>query len=361
MAFCDQLARFEADQFAVRLNNINNIEAVVEMVTKIKSMLEEPFTINNQKVTITVSIGVSLYPVDGQDAQSLMKNANIALVAARKSGANSFQFCTPEMTTKAMERISLENDLRTALSKHEFELNYQPIIELPFMRIKGMEALLRWNRNGKVVAPKDFISITEFTNLIVPIGAWIIHKACQQGKIWSFINPRPMFISVNISVVQFKHKSILDTLRAALKESQFDPECLKLEITESMIMDDVKSSIKIMHQIKDMGVKISIDDFGTGYSSLSYLSKLPIDYLKIDQSFVRDMMNDKHDAAIVKTIIDLADNLGFGVIAEGVETEEQLSFINKLGCNEIQGYYFSRPMKVEEASEYIKKNNDIKT
>jgi len=351
----DQVARFGADQFAILLNNINDTEQVIEFVTKLINVLANPFIINNQELTITSSIGVSIYSKDGTDAQTLMQNANVALSAAQDAGGNSFQFCTPSMTAKVKERMILENDIHSALVNNEFVLNYQPIIELPFKRIKGMEALIRWQKHDNVIYPNDFIPITEKSHLIIPIGEWVIRTACEQGKIWQTLSKHPMSMSVNLSPVQFQDTNIINILSDALKQSLFDPSCLKLEITETAIMADVQQSINILHEIKNMGIQISIDDFGTGYSSLNYLKQLPIDYIKIDRSFIVDMTNNKSDAAIVKTIIELAHNLGFKVIAEGVETEEQLIIINELGCFEIQGYYFSRPMTVSDATEYIKK------
>jgi len=349
----DQVARFGADQFAIYLNKINDLEQVIEFVSKVIKVLVEPFMVNNRELNITASIGVSIYPKDGADAQRLMQNADVALSAAQDAGGNCFQFCTPSMTAKVKEQMILENDIHSALANNEFVLNYQPIIELPFKRIKGMEALIRWHKYGNIIYPDAFIPIIEKSRLIVPIGEWIIRTACEQGKIWQALAKRPIFMSVNLSTIQFQYSDIVKVLANVLKQSLFDPSCLKIEITETAIMADVHKSINILREIKNMGMQISIDDFGIGYSSLNYLKQLPIDYIKIDKSFISDMISDKNDAAIVKTIIELAHNLGFKVIAEGVETEEQLSFVNQLGCFEVQGFYFSKPMSAADASKYI--------
>lgn len=350
----DNIARFGADQFAIIFSDLQSSDEINKLVVDVNNAMSQPFIINGQNLNVTISIGVSVYPDDSEDVDSLMKNANIALNRAKESGRGSFKFSTSDMTTKAKKRISIENDLHSALSKNEFLLYYQPIIENPSMIIRGMESLLRWKQHGMIISPYDFIGVAERTHLIIPIGEWIINTACLQCKAWQQIVDEPVFVSVNISPIQFRHSSIIDTLANAMRTSKLDPDCLKVEVTETAVMDDVQNSIKILSKIKDMGIKICIDDFGTGYSSLSYLRNLPIDYIKIDQSFVREVGTNANDAAIVKTIINLADNLGYNVIAEGVETEEQLDFLTKLGCSEIQGYYFSRPISSEDALEFLR-------
>lgn len=354
---CDQdnLARFGSDQFALFINNIELVEEVTEFVQKINAIFNQAFEIDGQHMHLGVCIGISFYPEDGEDVQTLMRNANIALNHAKQSGASAFEFCTVDMTAKAKKRINIENDLRDAIKNKEFLLYYQPIVDSRSMIVKGFESLLRWRHHGVLISPSDFVPVAEQTQLIVPIGEWIITTACNQVKIWNNANDsnEPVFVSVNISQIQFNYGNVLPFLINILQETKINPSCLKVELTESAIMGDVQKSIKLLEKIKELGVKISIDDFGTGYSSLNYLRNLPIDYLKIDQSFVRTMLVNSNDAAIVKTIINLAHNLSYTVIAEGVETHDQLKYLASMGCYLIQGYYFSRPLISEEATEFL--------
>lgn len=350
----DNIVRFRDAQFAVVLIDFWKIEDIIDFVEELNNTMIEPFIVREHRINVSFNVGVGLYPEDGDSVASLIRSADIALYDSKKSGANSLQFCTNNMTALAKKRVGIENDLREALTKQEFFLSYQPIVEIPSMVVIGFESLIRWRKNGKIVSPSEFIHIIEETLLIVPIGEWILHTACVQCKSWQDIFKRPIVISVNVSTIQLRHSSIIDVLTDVLQKSKLDPSCLKLEITESAIMSDAMQVIKILHRIKDMGIKIAIDDFGTGYSSLNYLKQLPIDYLKIDQSFVVNMLNNHSDAAIIKTIISLAENLGYKVIAEGIETEEQLNFITNLGCVEIQGYYFGAPMESDEVIEFLK-------
>jgi EAL domain-containing protein (putative c-di-GMP-specific phosphodiesterase class I) len=258
-----------------------------------------------------------------------------------------------DLNARAKKRVQMESDLRSALASDEIFLMYQPIVDATQMLTTGFEALARWSKNGKLISPAEFIPLAEKTNLIIPIGEWIMRAACLQCKEWQTKTDRPVFVSVNISPVQFKHNVVIDLVTSVLNETQLDPSCLKIEVTEGMLVENTHKSINTLRAIKDMGVKISIDDFGTGYSSLNYLRQLPVDFLKIDQSFVRKMTTNANDAAIVKTIIDLAHNLNYKVIAEGVETQEQLNFLTTLGCYNIQGYYFSQPLPVAEATAFL--------
>jgi diguanylate cyclase (GGDEF)-like protein/PAS domain S-box-containing protein len=349
----EKLGRF-GPQFAIILNEIDKIEDVNVFIDKILECIAEEFSIQDQILKIQFNIGIALYPSDGHDVNSLMRSASIALTSAKNIGGGSVQFCTAELKERAKSRIKIESDLHSALENQEFFLYYQPIIEIPNLITNGFESLIRWNKNGRVINPMDFILIAEKTHLIIPIGEWIIRTACEQCKLWQKDGASPVSVSVNISPVQFKHSGVIDILNSVLQDTGLDPGCLKVEITESAIMDNAQKSIDVLKQIKDMGIKISIDDFGTGYSSLNYLRHLPIDFLKIDQSFVRNMTNDTNDAAIVKTIIELADNLGYKVIAEGVETQAQLNFLSTLGCHFIQGYYFSKPLLAADATEFLK-------
>ncbi len=350
----EKLGRF-GPQFAVILNGVDDISDVDVFIEKVLTCTLDDFSIQDQNLKLHLNIGISLYSEDDPDVNSLMRGASIALTSAKEIGGGAVRFCTPELKERAKSRIRIESDLHSALNNNEFSLCYQPIVEMPSLTTIGFESLIRWNKNDRVISPIDFINIAEKTRMIIPIGEWIIRTACEQCKLWQQHSDRPVSVSVNISPVQFKNGGVIDVLSSALQESNLDPSCLKVEITESTIMDNAQKSIDVLKHIKAMGIKISVDDFGTGYSSLNYLRHLPIDFLKIDRSFVTNMTSDVNDAAIVKTIIELADNLGYNVIAEGVETQAQLNFLSTLGCHFIQGYYFSKPLLPDEATEFLKK------
>jgi diguanylate cyclase (GGDEF)-like protein/PAS domain S-box-containing protein len=352
----ENVCRYGGDQFALILDQPTKVEEITDFFNQLNNASADSFNVKGEKLNIQFNVGVSLYPEDGNDKETLLKNASIALTKAKKFGRGSLQFCTNDMTSRAKKRIRTENELREALDKNEFLLYYQPVVEIPSLIITGFEALIRWSKNGQIIPPTEFISIIEDTHLIVPIGEWALTTACTQANEWQKTMGRPIAMSVNISSVQFTHSNILASIQGILTATQLEPHCLKVEITESEIMNDVQRSVKILNSIKALGVKISIDDFGTGYSSLSYLRQLPIDYLKIDRSFVINMVDNPNDAAIVRTIVALANNLGYKIIVEGIETEEQLNFINQLGNFEIQGYYFGRPMPKDEATEFLKQN-----
>lgn len=343
----DKLARFSTDEFAIIIEDLASADDVTRDAEKIIAAMAKPFTIDSQKVNITVNIGVSVYPDNSQDRNSLLKSASMALNAAKEVGVEVFQFCSNEMAARANRRIQLEMGLREAIENNELFLNYQPIVDTRTNEIIGAESLIRWKKWDNLISPQEFIPIAEKTHLIIPIGEWILHTACQQAKQWQTINPN-FIISVNISPVQFKHVDIVKLLANLLQQTGIPPASLKIEVTEGVLMDNVQQSINTLRKVKDMGINVSIDDFGTGYSSLNYLRHLPIDYLKIDQSFVRNMRSNKKDQAIVKTIIDLASNLGYKVIAEGVEDKEQKDMLLELGCYIVQGYYYSRPVADNE-------------
>ncbi len=347
----DNLARFSTDEFAVMMTNIQNPEQATSAAENIIDDLSDIFVINQQRVSITTNVGISFYPENSEDLNSLLKSASMALSAAKESGVSTYQVCTSEMATKANRRVRIEADLRDALEKSEFFLNYQPIVDSRGDRVMAVESLVRWKNDDVFVSPLEFIPIAERTHLIIPLGEWILRTACLQAKKWQSI--APVIVSVNISPVQFKHVDIVALLDKILKETNLPTNCLKIEITESVLMDNIQQSISILRKIKDMGIKISIDDFGTGYSSLNYLRHLPIDYLKIDQSFIRNVTTNANDAAIVKTIIELAKNLGYKTIAEGVESKDQITFLGQLGCYDIQGYYYSKPVGVTEINKYL--------
>lgn len=351
----DTVARFAGDEFALLLMQITRTEDVariaqrtedaVEVAQSILRVLEPPFVSGQHELYLTASIGIGLYPDDGGDSQTLLKNAGSALYRAKEQGGNNYQFYTADMNAKALKRLALENSLRHALERDEFALHYQPQVDISSGQIVGMEALLRWQHPELgLVCPSDFIPLAEDTGLIVPIGEWVLHTACAQNKKWHEEGWPSMRISVNLSARQFEQLQLVEIITEALSETGLAPEQLELELTESAIMKNTETAIETLHRIKKTGVRIAIDDFGTGYSSLSYLKQLPIDVLKIDRSFVCESTTAPDDAAIVMAIIGLAHTLNLKVIAEGVETEEQLAFLRLLKCDEIQGYLCSRPL-----------------
>jgi EAL domain-containing protein (putative c-di-GMP-specific phosphodiesterase class I) len=311
----------------------------------IMDAVAQPLPHAGHEFFLTCSLGVAVYPADGADAEALTKHADIAMYRAKELGRNTFQFYTPAMNERTLERLSLEADLRQALERGEFELHYQPQVALHGGRIVGMEALLRWNhpRLGQI-APGRFIGLAEEMGLIVPIGAWAMREACAQTRAWQLAGLGELRVAVNLSARQFAQKGLLQAVADVLQSTGLEARFLDLELTESMVMSDVEHAIAILRNLKGLGIHISIDDFGTGYSSLSYLRRFPIDVLKIDQSFVNDISVDADDAAIVESIISLAHSLRLSVVAEGVETAEQLAFLRAHGCEQMQGYFFSRPL-----------------
>ncbi len=345
----DTVSRQGGDEFAVILADVAAEEDVTLVTRKILHAMSEPFNVEGHELFVTCSIGIALYPKDGEDGQTLLKNADAALYRAKDMGRNNSQFYTAEMNVKAMERLMLENSLRHALERREFLVYYQPRVDLRSGEITGMEALVRWQHPEQgLVSPARFIPVAEECGVIVPLGEWVLRTACAQNKAWQRAGLKPVCVAVNLSARQFRQQDLVAVVAGILKETDLDPAYLELEITESLIMQNVEATIDTLTRLKAMGVRFAIDDFGTGYSSLSYLKRFPIDMLKIDQSFVRDITTDPDDAAIAKTIISMAHDMGLTVIAEGVETEEQKAFLRLRQCDEMQGYFFSRPVPAEE-------------
>jgi len=306
-------------------------------------------SVDGSELHVTASIGISVYPDDGNNAESLIKHADVAMYQAKESGCRSYRFFKPEMNVKAVERQSLEQDLRNALDRRELTLHYQPIVNLKSGSITGAEALLRWTQLTRgPVPPAVFIPVAEDSGLILPIGAWVLREACTQGKAWADAGLCPLTISVNVSALQIRSDSFLANIVDILHETGLDPGSLNIEMTESGLMERAKFGSSILTSLRDRGIQVSIDDFGTGYSSLSYLRKLPIDALKIDQSFVRQISTTPDDTSIVSAIISMGRSLKLKVVAEGVESAEDVAFLHKQECDEAQGYYFSRPIPVEE-------------
>lgn len=351
----DTVARLGGDEFVVILASMASEDEAWMVSQKILKLMTEPFTIEAHELFVTCSIGIALYPKDGDDAKTLLQSADGALYLAKNKGRNNAQFCTAEMNAKALERLTLESELRQAINRQEFLLHYQPRVDMVSGEITGMEALVRWQHPVQgLLYPTKFIPVAEESGLIVPLGEWVLRTACEQNKAWQLAGLKPVSIAVNLSARQFKQQDLVEIVTRILKETELDPSYLELELTESMVMQNVEAAIATLNQFKVIGVKLSIDDFGIGYSSLNYLKHFPIGFLKIDQSFVRDITTNRDDAIIAKIIISMAHDLGLRVIAEGVETEEQKSFLCSHRCDEMQGYFFSMPLPAEEFETLLK-------
>lgn len=342
------VSRQGGDEFTILLPGIKEEQEVVEAIDSIVEAFVEPFELLDHEIYVKTSIGISLYPDHGETAEILIKNADTAMYKSKEISGNSYHFFSEGMDTRTFESIKLENSLYRAMEQGELVLYYQPQINYPDNTLVGVEALLRWNHPHKgMIAPDQFIPIAEETALIVPIGEWALREACRQLKQWQD-QGFPLFsISVNLSVRQFAQSNLFDTVKSVLQEAGLSPEYLRVELTENLIIKNTELTLKTMKQLKDIGIKIAIDDFGTGYSSLGYLKNLPIDTLKIDKSFLQDIVTDEDNAAITDTIITLAHNLNLSVIAEGVETEQQVEFLSARNCCLMQGYYFSKPMTAQ--------------
>ncbi|MES2151197.1 MAG: EAL domain-containing protein [Pseudomonadota bacterium] len=352
----DTVARLSGDEFVVILSEHPEQRLAVDVVQRLMDAVAQPVLLGGKEFFVTCSVGVAVFPTDGAPAESLIEHADIAMYRAKKLGRNNFQFYTPAMNEEAQERVRIEGALRKALERNEFVLHYQPQVELASGRIVGMEALLRWQHPELgMVAPNRFIGVAEETGLIVPIGAWVMRSACAQNRAWQDAGLAPLKVAVNLSARQFGAPGLIDDVQAVLADTGLAASLLEIELTESLFMSDVGQAVELLHGLKALGVGLSIDDFGTGYSSLSYLSHFPIDVLKIDRSFVADIQRDANDAAIVASIIALAHNLKLAVIAEGVETAEQLAYLRRHGCDQMQGYYFSRPLPAAEFARLLER------
>src|SRR5450830_174510 len=342
----DTLARLGGDEFAlILLPEEGARRPAAEQLQRVLASLDKPVLLDDKEQFIAASAGVAVYPDDGTEPTVLMERADIAMFRAKELGGDNYKFYTRAMREQLGERVQIESALRRALERHEFVLYYQPQVDIGTGRIVGMEALIRWQHPEMgMVAPTRFIGVAEETGLIVPIGAWVLRSACQQLRTWQCEGRRNLRVAVNVSARQMAEQGFVGSVADTLGEAGIEPSCLELELTESLVMNDVEHAVTVMHELKRLGVKLAIDDFGTGYSSLVHLKRFAIDVLKIDQAFVRDLTVDPDDAAIVTTIIALAANLNLEVISEGVETLDQLSFLREHGCYQMQGYYFSRPV-----------------
>jgi diguanylate cyclase (GGDEF)-like protein/PAS domain S-box-containing protein len=356
----DTVSRLGGDEFAIMLPYIENTDDIAMIALKLLASIAGPCVIDGNEIEVTTSIGISVFPEDGTDSESLIAHADAAMYQAKGNGRNNYQFFTREMNRRTLERILIKNKLSHALERNELFLLYQPQVDLQSGHIIGAEALVRWDNPlyGKVL-PAQFIPIAEENGLIPPIGEWVLREACRQNQEWRKLGLMKITMAVNISSVQFRQKNLGETIKAILSESGLTPSGLELEITEGVVMQDAEATILLLEDMKAMGLKLSVDDFGTGYSSLSYLKRFPIDKFKIDQSFVRDLTTDTDDAVIVSTIISMAHSLKLKVIAEGVETAEQLAFLKHQGCDEIQGYYFSQPVSAEEFTKLLSSGSGL--
>ena len=350
----DTVSRQGGDEFVVLLSQVGHAEDTVFIARKILRSLAAPYSIDQKHLYINASIGVSTYPGDGQDAETLIHHADTAMYDAKKLGRNNFQFFRADMQARVLEWQSLEGSLRSALSRDEFVLHYQPKIDLKTAGISGVEALLRWRHPDRgLIQPLNFVPIAEQSGLIVPIGQWVLLEACRQARTWMDAGLPPVRMAVNVSAVEFMAKDFLSGVRAALISTGVAPNNLELELTETVLMHDADSTIQTLHALKDIGVQLAIDDFGTGYSSFSYLRKFPLDSLKVDRSFINEIAPDSDNATILSALINIGKSLKHRVVAEGVETLEQLHFLQKAGCSEGQGYFFCHPVIAEKFAEFL--------
>src|SRR5919197_1752195 len=354
----DTVARLGGDEFVLILNDQANAEVIYRAMQRISAKLAEPITIDGKEMYVTCSAGISLYPQDGPDVDTLLKNADAEMYRAKEAGRNNFQFYTSEMNERVNERLQLENALRRALERREFVLHYQQKVDLKSGAVIGAEALVRWlHPEWGLVRPARFIALAEETGLIVQLGEWVLGEACRQARAWLDEGLNPGRVSVNLSARQFRQEGLVRMVSRILRETRLDPQYLELELTESMVMHNVDAAIATLQGLKSLGVALSVDDFGTGYSSLAYLKDLPLDTLKIDRSFVRDIGagDDADEGVIARAIISLGHSLHLKVIAEGVETEAQLRFLKRHRCDEVQGFYYGETVAPERHAELLER------
>ncbi|WP_374621305.1 putative bifunctional diguanylate cyclase/phosphodiesterase [Devosia sp.] len=347
----DVLARLGGDEFALLLRGVDSPAAAAAIAERIVKSIGAPFAIDGHQVAIGASVGIAMSPQDGTTTDALMKNADLALYKAKNEGRSTFHFFEPGMDAAIQKRRTIEAGLRLALARQELRLVYQPLIGLKENRVTCLEALLRWEPSGRggVVSPTEFIPVAEETGLIVSIGEWVLREACRTAAQW----PDDVRVAVNLSPVQFKNKRLYETVEAALRDTGLTPTRLELEITESLLLADNEPTLRTLHRLRALGVRISMDDFGTGYSSLSYLRSFPFDKIKIDRSFMRDLKAKGDSMAIIKAVIGLGHSLGMSTTAEGIETEEQLAAVREQGCNEVQGFLFSPPIPASGVAELL--------
>jgi diguanylate cyclase (GGDEF)-like protein/PAS domain S-box-containing protein len=350
----DTVARFGGDEFAILLTQIPRAQDAANVARAIKQTLDQAFLFEDQEIFVSSSIGISLYPQDGRDTGGLLKTAGAALDRAKVQGGNNFQFYTAGGTTRALKQLVLESNFRSGLERSEFIVQYQPQVDVRGFHLVGMEALVRWQHPSLgLLYPNEFVPLAEDNGLIIFLGDWVMRTACAQSKSWQDAGLTPLTLSVNFSARQFQQPTFITDVARILKDTNLDPRWLELELTESSIMKDPEEAIEKLHELKLMGIKVAVDDFGTGYSSLNYLKRFPIDTLKIDKTFVSDVCKDPHDTAIVRAIIQLGHALDLTVIAEGVETKEQLQYLSALECDVLQGFLFSKALPAAAFEELL--------
>jgi diguanylate cyclase (GGDEF)-like protein len=351
----DTVARLGGDEFLIMVTQVEDLIDVAVTAERLMDAMTAAFVIQGHSLNVSCSIGVSIFPEHGTDFETLIKNADAAMYGAKDSGRNNFRFFSEEMNAQVVERLTLESSLRLALAKEELFLLYQPQMDVATGRITGLEALLRWQHPELGLVPPDrFIRIAENSGLIVPIGEWVLRTACRQAKKWQDDGLPPVSVAVNVSAVQFRQQGFCKLIRSVLRETGLAPQYLELELTESLLLADADVTLSVLRELKSMGLTLAIDDFGTGYSSFSYLRQFQVNKIKIDRLFIRDVTVNSDDAAITTAIINMAKGLKLKVIAEGVENEAQMSFLRKHRCDEIQGYYFSKPLTVETAADKLR-------
>lgn len=355
----DTLSRLGGDEFVVVITNVKDEKYLEEISNKIIDVFQQPFNIQGYSVKLTTSIGISIFPKDGANFDLLLRNADSAMYLAKEFGANQFQFYTEELNQKTLKRLEQEAELRTAIEENEFVLYYQPQIDLNAEKLVSVEALIRWRHPTKgIILPLEFIPLAEETGLIFPIGEWVLRTACKQIKEWQNRGLPHIRVAVNITTKQLRLYNLREVILDILEETGLEPQYLELELTENIIINNM-DVIKTIHELKKIGVQIVLDDFGTGYSSLNYLRELPVDRLKIDQSYVQNIASNRGDDVIIQAIIAMANNLNMQVLAEGVETQNQLDFLRNQQCGEAQGFYFSKPVSAEECESLLKESDHL--